>query len=146
MDHGLGGDGGGTRLAPRTILLVDNDPDLRRALRLRFEARGYAVREAGTGGQALAVLEESPCDLVLSDINMPCGDGLALADAVAARWRVPIIFMTGFRDLYELEKLAPGATAILEKPFDFELLADLVASALSGLEDDDDHRLMDFLR
>lgn len=136
----------GRSLAPRTILLVDNDPELRRALRLRLEARGYAVREAGTGGQAVAVLAESPCDLVVSDINMPCGDGLALADAVSARWRVPIIFMTGFRDMYELEKLAPGATAILEKPFDFEVLADLVSSALSGLEDDDDHRLMDFLR
>ncbi|MEY2808462.1 MAG: hypothetical protein RIR65_2879 [Planctomycetota bacterium] len=134
------------RPTPRTILLVDNDPDLRRALRLRLEARGYAVREAGTGAQALAVLEQSRCDLLVSDINMPCGDGLALADAVAARWRVPVIFMTGFRDLYALDKLAPGATAILEKPFDFEVLADLMASALVGLEDDDDHRLMDFLR
>ena len=135
----------GSRLAPRTILLVDNDSELRRALRLRLEARGYAVREAGTGAQALAVLGESPCDLVVSDINMPCGDGLALADAVSTRWRIPIIFMTGFRDLYELEKLAPGATAILEKPFDFEVLADLVSSALVGIDDDDDHRLMDLL-
>jgi len=48
--------------------------------------------------------------------------------------------------MYELVKLAPGATAILEKPFDFEVLADLVASTLVGLGDDDDHSLMDYLR
>lgn len=122
----------------RWILVVDNDPDLRRAVSLRLQGLGYGCVEAGTGAQAIEWLRRRSFDVVVSDLNMPCGDGIVLADALQKGSRTPIVFMTGFRDEYRRQLRHVDDATVLEKPFDFETLAQLVEAALlrrAGEED-----------
>ena len=71
-----------SRESDATILIVDNDPDLRRVISLRLSRAGYSCVEAGTGAQALSEWRRRSFDVVVSDLNMPSGDGIALADAL----------------------------------------------------------------
>lgn len=115
-----------------TILVVDNDPEITRVLSLRLRHAGYNCVTAASGGQALADWQEQPFDLVISDLNMPGGDGITLADALEHSEAVPIIFITGFRGGYS-EKLAHVKNvAVVEKPFELANLMDLVKRALEG--------------
>ena len=72
-----------------TILVVDDDPDLRTLLRRVLERAGYQVRCAPDGLAALGEIEAAVPDLILSDIRMPRLDGMARAERVA-RLAVPI--------------------------------------------------------
>jgi CheY-like chemotaxis protein len=96
------------------ILVVDDEPDLRRLLRRTFERAGFEVAEAGHGAAALAVVHRSPPDLVVTDMMMPVMGGAELirrlrADPVAAQ--IPILAVTGDA------QLAGGADAVLSKPY-----------------------------
>lgn len=81
-----------------TILLVEDEPLLRRAFRTLLEVSGYIVREAGTAAEALAQVEVERPDLVLLDLGLPDRDGLELAAVLRARADLratPIVAMTG---------------------------------------------------
>ena len=119
--------------SPRAdILVVDNDRDLRRLVAIRLEAAGHRVVMAESGAQALAEWNRRHFDLVISDIRMPNGDGLALAEAVQRARSVPIIFMTGFRDRYEPRLALARDVVVIEKPFDAAALVALVEALLHG--------------
>jgi DNA-binding response OmpR family regulator len=80
------------------ILLVDDEPLLRRAFRALLEASGYAVSEAGSGGEAIAVALADQPSLILLDIGLPDRSGLDVARELAANTEtrgIPIIAMTG---------------------------------------------------
>ena len=114
----------------RTVLIVDDEPDLLELLRLMLERAGYRVAVAGDGHEALGRLAAAPCDLVLSDMLMPRLDGAGLATAMRADpalRAIPLILMTaGHR--------APGAAVshatFLPKPFDMGVLLATVARLL----------------
>ena len=76
------------------VLVVDDEPQIRRALSLNLRARGYAVLEAGTGEAALqAVATEHP-DLVLLDLGLPKIDGFDVIEGLRGWTKVPIIVLT----------------------------------------------------
>lgn len=116
----------------KTILVVDNDPDLSRALTLRLGSEGYTCVTASTGGQALARFEGGDIDLVISDLNMPGGDGIALAQSLRRVSPVPLIFITGFRDEFKRRLRSVENVTVLRKPFDAAELIDLVEITLAS--------------
>ena len=114
----------------RRILVVDDEPQLRRALRSTLSALGFVVADAATGEAALEKIREEKFDLILLDINMPGLSGLETCRAVRARSDVSIMMLT-VRDRAEdkIEALDAGADGYITKPFDVnELLARIRAT------------------
>jgi two-component system KDP operon response regulator KdpE len=112
------------------ILVVDDESQLRRALRSTLSALGFIVADAATGEAALDKLREEKFDLVLLDINMPGLSGLETCRAMRARSDVGILMLT-VRDRAEdkIEALDAGADGYVTKPFDVnELLARIRAT------------------
>jgi CheY-like chemotaxis protein len=126
------------RESEATILVVDNDPDLRRVISLRLTGAGYSCVEAGTGAQALSEWRRRSFDVVVSDLNMPGGDGIALADALQRDEAVPIIFITGFREDFKRRLRRVDNVSLLEKPFDPSVLIELIEATLVGRDTGDD--------
>lgn len=112
------------------ILVVDDEPQLRRALRSTLSALGFVVDDAETGEAALEKLREERFDLVLLDINMPGLSGIETCRAVRARSDVSVLMLT-VRDRAEdkIQALDAGADGYVTKPFDVnELLARIRAT------------------
>jgi two-component system, OmpR family, KDP operon response regulator KdpE len=107
------------------VLVVDDDPQIRRVMRTTLEARGYAVDEAGSGEQALELASAAKYDLVLLDINLPEKTGVDTCREIRMTCTTPIIMLT-VRDASEdkIEALDAGACDYVTKPFAMgELLA-----------------------
>ena len=112
------------------ILVVDDEPQLRRVLRSTLSALGFVVADAETGEAALERVREEKFDLILLDINMPGISGLETCRAMRARSDVSILMLT-VRDRTEdkIEALDAGADGYVTKPFDVnELLARIRAT------------------
>jgi DNA-binding NtrC family response regulator len=113
------------------VLIVEDDEIIREFLADSLEMNGYESKWVGDGAQALAELERSPVDLVLSDVRMPEVDGIELSLIVKERWpQVPVVLITGVhakeRDSI-LEKSA--AYACLPKPLRIQYLCEVLESA-----------------
>ena len=109
------------------ILIVDDQVVNRRLLRVQLEAEGFAIREAGDGVEALAVLEHAPVDAIISDILMPHMDGYRLCQEVRQSPRhhaLPVILYTSTFTSPDDAKLATtvGADRYLSKPATTEML------------------------
>jgi len=102
----------------RTILLVDDDPDVLRMLSASLSSAGFAVRSARSGDEALSVLASNVgIDAMVTDYAMAGIDGVELlAQAERRRPGVPGIVITGFADAVRLADLPPGIE-VLSKPF-----------------------------
>ncbi|HEV2385621.1 MAG TPA: response regulator transcription factor [Candidatus Acidoferrales bacterium] len=113
------------------ILVVDDEPQIRRVMRTTLAAGGYAVREARSGEEALEQVRGKPPDLVLLDVNMPGMDGLETCREIRERSDVPIIMLTvrgGERD--KVKALDAGADDYVVKPFGIEELLARIRAAL----------------
>ncbi len=115
------------------ILVVDDDPGIRDALRMILEYEGYAVSAAGSGEQALAELEANPPAAVLLDIKMAGMDGLQVLDRIVARDAAPpVLMISGHGDIATaVESTRRGAVDFLEKPPQRERILVSLANALS---------------
>ncbi|HTF88308.1 MAG TPA: response regulator [Planctomycetota bacterium] len=113
-----------------TALVIDNDDDLLRAVTKRLGALGIRCISAGSGAQGLAEFRASGADVVISDLNMPGGDGVELAEAIRKTSDVPIIFVTGFRDDFKRRLRNVTNVSTLRKPFETQDLLTLVSAAL----------------
>jgi two-component system KDP operon response regulator KdpE len=117
------------------VLIVDDEPQLVRAMRPALEAEGYEVATADTGLGALTHLASEPCDVVIVDLGLPDLDGKEVIRRIREWSDVPILVLSA-RDL-ESEKIAAldlGADDFVNKPVGIgELLARLRA-ALRGRE------------
>jgi two-component system, OmpR family, KDP operon response regulator KdpE len=115
---------------PATILVVDDEPQIRRVMRTTLSSQGYAITDARNGDEALNKLREEHVDLVLLDINMPGLSGLETCREVRRTSDVPIIMLTvrgSERD--KVSALDAGADDYVVKPFGMEeLLARIRAS------------------
>jgi two-component system KDP operon response regulator KdpE len=112
------------------ILVVDDERELRRALKATLCALGFVVADAETGEGALDIVRAEKFDLILLDINMPGLSGLETCRAIRARSDVGILMLT-VRDRAEdrIEALDAGADGYVTKPFDInELLARIRAA------------------
>ncbi len=117
-----------------TILLVEDDPDVRASLSRILRSLGYRVLQAAQGQEALGTLQEIHVDLVLSDYHLPDRTGLELArDLGLEGLRLPFLLITG----YELEEPpdAPLVTDVLRKPVDVERLSQAIRRALDRSKD-----------
>jgi two-component system KDP operon response regulator KdpE len=112
------------------ILVVDDEPQLRRSLRSTLSALGFTVADAESGETALEKLREEKFDLVLLDINMASLSGIETCRAIRARSDVVVLVLT-VRDRAEdkIQALDAGADGYITKPFDInELLARIRAA------------------
>jgi class 3 adenylate cyclase/CheY-like chemotaxis protein len=112
---------------PNTLLVVDDLPQNVRLLEAVFGPRGYEVRSAASGPEALSLLATTPVDLVLLDIVMPGMDGYAVCRAVRddpATAFLPIVMITASGSQERLAAIEAGADDFVAKPFEqAELLA-----------------------
>lgn len=102
-----------------TILVVDDDPLVRRTVERTLGRAGYDVRVAGSGAEALTALQAGTVDLLLSDVMMDDIEGPALLVAARAHQpSVPVLFMSGETpENLPLVGLDKQTTPFLEKPF-----------------------------
>jgi len=119
-----------------SILLVDDEPLLRQNLSRFLEMLGHDVLVAANGKEALSVIEDSPVDLVVTDVNMPDMDGLELINALRGRTPpLPIIVMSGGgrfdKSMLLQSATVLGAVVSLAKPFSLEELKGAVEGALA---------------
>jgi len=112
-----------------TVLLVDDDSDLRESLQLVLEMNGFAVVPARDGADALARLQEEPVPaVVLLDIMMPGMNGIEFRERQLGDprlSRIPVILLTGAGH-HALDARAIGGATVLKKPFDFDELFSLL--------------------
>lgn len=112
------------------ILVVDDEPQIRRALRSTLSALGFVVADAESGEAAIERVRVDRFDLILLDINLPGLSGLETCRAIRSRSDVSIIMLTvRDRSLDKIEALDAGADGYVTKPFDVnELLARIRAT------------------
>lgn len=120
---------------PKTILLVEDDPDLRLLVREVLELEGYRVVAAANGREALEALRADVLpDLILLDLMMPEMDGYQFRLEQGSRWpwkSVPVVVMTA--DASAIRRLEQtGSRAHLQKPIDVDQLLGVVARCTSA--------------
>ncbi len=107
------------------VLVVEDDPQVRRFLRSSLPAHGYRPLEAADGKEALRAASQYVPDLVLLDLGLPDIDGLEVTRGLRAWSQMPILVLSARgQERYKVEALDAGADDYLTKPFSFpELLA-----------------------
>jgi DNA-binding NtrC family response regulator len=118
----------------QTILLVDDDPQVRALCKATLEQTGYVVREANTGEEALKAIKDAAFDLIVLDLCMPDKDGFEFLQAVSAESQMfKIVVISGFmtETLLPVARLR-GAVATLAKPFSPDALLSVVKEALEA--------------
>ncbi len=104
--------------ATQTVLIADDDADIREVLRLYLENAGYAVLEAVDGREAMSLLDEGSIDLCLLDIMMPALDGYQVLRRLRQTSHVPVIVISAKgQDPEKILGLQLGADDYLVKPF-----------------------------
>jgi DNA-binding response OmpR family regulator len=119
--------------AKRRVLIIDDDPALRRLLQFGLTRAGYEVLTAAQGAEGMALLGQGPVDLVLVDLMMPVVDGLGFL-----RWfrqeagaTVPALVFTSYdRHNATADALALGASEVLVKPVQLPALVERVKRLL----------------
>ncbi len=110
-------------MAPKHILLVDDDELLRKSLAFGLQRASYRVSTAGSAEDALALARGDAPDLVLLDIGLPGMDGLDALREFRGKPDLPVIFLTGRRrEMDQVLGLELGADDYVTKPFDKDVL------------------------
>jgi len=114
---------------PARVLVVDDEPEIVRGLRIVLRDAGYAVEAAGTKAAALAAVSTRPPDALVLDLVLPDGDGVSVCKEIRAWSRLPILVLSAVGDEREkVRALDAGADDYVTKPFGTEeLLARLRA-------------------
>ncbi len=113
------------------ILVVDNEPQIRRVMRTTLIPEGFEVDDAKSGEEALDHIRSNKCDLVLLDINMPGYSGFETCRAIRAISDMPIIMLTVHSaEKDKVEALDAGADDYITKPFSTPELLARVRAAL----------------
>ena len=116
---------------PARILLVDDEMSIQRAMTPLLRSRGYEVEAAGTGREALAVMEAGPPDLIVLDLGLPDMDGLDVCRSVRERWDTPILVLSARgAEKDKVAALDEGADDYVTKPFGPEELLARVRATL----------------
>lgn len=120
------------------ILVVDDDPDLVRAMRLRLRANDYEIATAGDGYSAIATAQKERPDLIVLDLGLPVGDGFVVLDRLQksdSLSDVPVIVLSA-RDpeTNEMRALQAGAAAFFQKPADNDELLNVIRISLAHAE------------
>jgi DNA-binding NtrC family response regulator len=116
-----------------TVLVVDDEKNIRKTLRMVLETEGYTVTEAESAEEALKLLEAEPVDLGLFDVRLPGMDGLTLLSRARELWReLPVIVISGHAETPDVvEAMKRGAVDFFSKPVDRERVVVSVRNALA---------------
>jgi len=116
------------------VLIVDDEPAVRRTVRSALESAGYECSESENGAAALAWLEENKADAIIADYHMPVLSGLKLLEKVRAKLNAkspPVIMLTASLEEKDKQKARDhGAFAIVDKPCNFRELVNTVGEAI----------------
>jgi two-component system, OmpR family, KDP operon response regulator KdpE len=105
------------------VLVVDDEPQILRALRINLRVREYQVDVAATGTEALEMAARHPPDLVILDLGLPDLDGVEVIEGLRGWTKAPIIVLSGRADSTDkVEALDAGADDYITKPFGVEEL------------------------
>lgn len=122
----------------KRLLIVDDEPNLLRAVAACLRGEGYEVETARSGEDALIHVAQRLPDLIISDIRMPRMDGFALARQLRSNPRtdlIPIIFLTAKDESADrIAGIRSGVDAYLTKPFEPDELVAVVANILTRVE------------
>lgn len=122
----------------KRLLLVDDEPNLLRAVAACLSSEGYEVDTARSGEEALVHIAQRLPDLIVSDIRMPRMDGYALARQLRRNPRtdlIPIVFLTAKDESSErIAGIRSGVDAYLTKPFEPDELIAVIGNILSRVE------------
>jgi two-component system, OmpR family, KDP operon response regulator KdpE len=122
-----------------TVLVVDDEPQILRALRINLRVRQYDVHVASTGTQALEVAAKHPPDLVILDLGLPDLDGVEVISGLRGWTDAPIIVLSGRADSSDkVEALDAGADDYVTKPFSMEELLARMRAAIRRQSGDGD--------
>ncbi len=118
------------------LLIVDDEPNIRRILQVAFEKEGYVVTTAEDAHQAAKAIETVGTDCVLTDVTMPGKTGYQLLREIKdSHANIPVIVMTAFGTIPQaIQAIRDGAHEFVTKPFDLDSLKKIVASALTTKE------------
>ncbi len=116
----------------RSCVVVDDEPRLRRVLVRLLEGDGFTCREAGSGTEALELLQRQPAPLVISDLRMPQMDGVTLLREILTRWPdTAVIVVTAVAEVESaVACLQMGALDYVAKPFHLDEVRARVMQAL----------------
>ena len=113
------------------ILVVDDEPQITRVLKTALSSRGYAIRTASDGDDALQVMKLWTPDLVITDLRMPNMDGVELCRYLRAKSGIPILVLSvRNEERIKIEALDAGADDYITKPFSIDELLARVRAAL----------------
>jgi two-component system, OmpR family, KDP operon response regulator KdpE len=118
------------------ILIIDDEPQIRRFLRVGLPPHGYECLEAASGAEGLAVFIGDKPDIVILDLGLPDIDGFQLLTQMRAKALTPILVLSARNDVEgKVRALELGADDYVTKPFDMsELLARLKTALRHGLQ------------
>ena len=121
-------------MPPKKILVVDDEPEVRKLMEHFLTEKGFEVRAAENGRLGLAALETFTPDLVLLDMHMPELDGAGTLRELARRWpSLPVIMVTVNEDVETTSRLLQlGAADYVPKPFDLDYLEQAISIQLSA--------------
>jgi PAS domain S-box-containing protein len=117
--------------SPLSILVIDDDPDVRAFIAAALEEQGYRVSEAADGAKGLASIAKDTPDLAIVDFIMPGMSGAEVAREIRKKNpRLPVLFVSGYSETDAIKRTAPDAP-LLAKPFRAEALHKAVRGALT---------------
>jgi len=107
---------------PKTVITVDDSMSIRETVKMTLEAAGYRVLAAEDGAKGCALAEQHKADLVITDLNMPVMDGIALITKLRSlpqyRFTPILMLTTESQDVKKVAGKRAGATGWIVKPFD----------------------------
>jgi DNA-binding response OmpR family regulator len=124
-----------TDVAKPRILVVEDDPDLRRILKLQLASRGYEVAEAENGAEGFRAIRQDTPDCVVLDLMMPVMDGFGFLKRVRSIMSlkdVPVLILTASEDeRNKVRGFQYQADAYMSKPYDLEKLTEVVEKMMA---------------
>ena len=119
-----------------TLLIIDDEKNIREGLAANFELEDYNVKTAATGEEGLALIEKGDIDLVITDLRMPGISGeQVLAKVSSETPGIPVIILTGHGSIDSaVDAMRHGAYDFLTKPLNLDQLSLIVKRALEGRE------------
>jgi PAS domain S-box-containing protein len=123
---------------PRRILLVDDSADTLKFLAIMLDRKGHDVTTASDMASALRISAETELDLIISDIELPDGDGRALMEALRSTRPIPGIALSGFGSVEDVKQsMRAGFALHLTKPVDFRRLEAAIRQITAGATAED---------
>ncbi len=120
----------------KTVLIVEDEPVIRLLLKREFSKEGCRIIEATNAKVALKLFADKDINIVISDVNMPEGDGLLLLESIGNKCKetgVVLVMISGFSRLSEQDVVKYGAAGLFQKPFSLRNICNFIKDCLKQI-------------